>query len=173
MRDIHPYLETLASQASPDGGWPYAPGQAAHLEPTCLALLALAPHAKRYEKQLETGGAWLAQCAQPDGPFRLGRGRAEAVWPEGLRPFVQATPGPPPHEIERTAAAMLGSKGRVGENEGEQKEINDVDGVLVGWAWAVGNFSWVEPTAWACLALQRAGLGAEARVGEGQRLLLD
>jgi uncharacterized protein (DUF362 family) len=171
--DSLPHLEALAAQAEPDGGWGYAAGQAGHLEPTCLALLALAPHAKRYEKQLEAGRAWLARCALPDGTFRLDRGRAEAVWPTALALLVQATLGCPAGEIERTAAALLGIKGRACENEGAQKEINDVDGVLVGWPWAVGNFSWVEPTAWACLALRRAGLGAEARAREGQRLLLD
>src|SRR5262249_49968241 len=44
---------------------------------------------------------------------------------------------------------------------------------IVGWPWARDNFSWVEPTAWACLALRRAGLGKLPRVQEGQRLLLD
>src|SRR5262249_27481520 len=33
--------------------------------------------------------------------------------------------------------------------------------------------SWAEPTAWACLALRRAGHGDHERVREGLRLLLD
>src|SRR5262249_54900176 len=49
----------------------------------------------------------------------------------------------------------------------------DIDLGLVGWPWAEGNFSWVEPTAWACLALRRAGYGDHPRVEEGLRLLLD
>src|SRR5207248_5639819 len=53
------------------------------------------------------------------------------------------------------------------------EEIHDIDLKIVGWAWADGNFSWVEPTAWACLALRRAGFGGHERVKEGQRLLLD
>src|SRR5207302_833204 len=88
MHDIQLYLDSLAAQAHPQGGWGYRPGQDAHLEPTCLALLALA--------------------------LRLDR-----------------------------------------------------------WPWAEGNFSWVEPTAWACLALRQAGYGDHARVQEGIRLLLD
>ena len=40
------YLEALAEQAHPEGGWGYAPGQAPQLEPTCLGLLALALQAR-------------------------------------------------------------------------------------------------------------------------------
>ena len=35
------------------------------------------------------------------------------------------------------------------------------------------TFSWVEPTAWACLALRRIGQGQHPRVEEGSKLLLD
>ena len=31
----------LAELACPEGGWGYAPGQQPHMEPTCVALLAL------------------------------------------------------------------------------------------------------------------------------------
>ena len=37
---------------------------------------------------------------------------------------------------------------------------------LIGWPWAEDTFSWVEPTAWACLALRAAGPGRPpARAG--------
>ena len=42
MSELIADLEALASLALPEGGWGYAPDQGAHLEPTCLALLALA-----------------------------------------------------------------------------------------------------------------------------------
>ena len=40
-------LQELVSLAHPEGGWGYRPDQPAHLEPTCLALLALRPEAER------------------------------------------------------------------------------------------------------------------------------
>ncbi len=45
-------------------------------------------------------------------------------------------------------------------------------------SWSAGrgprrNFSWVEPTSWACLALRRLGQHDHPRVQEGLRLLLD
>ena len=49
----------------------------------------------------------------------------------------------------------------------------DIDLKRVGWPWALNTFSWVEPTAWSCFALQRSVRGGDARVQEGLRLLLD
>ena len=40
----------------------------------------------------------------------------------------------------------------------------DIDPERVGWPWAEGTFSWVEPTAWAVLALRAAGHGEHPRV---------
>ncbi len=162
----------LADLACPGGGWGYAPDQQPHLEPTCLALLALGSDAGRFPAAVEGGKDWLRQCAAPDGSYRLGRGRPEAVWPTALVLFVRASLGEPVEDLTKTAAALLAFRGRKVESK-EKDEINDVDESLVGWPWAEGNFSWVEPTAWACLALRRVGQGAHPRVQEGLKLLLD
>jgi uncharacterized protein (DUF362 family) len=162
----------LAAQAHPEGGWGYAPGQAAHLEPTCLALLALSLEADRFKAVIDQGRQALAKCAVPDGTYRLARGREEAVWPTSLVLFVQAALGYPADEVKRTAARLLGLRGRPIDNA-QAAETHDIDCKLVGWPWADGNFSWAEPTAWACLALRRAGQGEHPRVEEGLRLLLD
>jgi uncharacterized protein (DUF362 family) len=165
-------LEALAALASAEGGWGYAPGQGAHLEPTCHALLALSAEAPRFQAVLDAGKAWLARCAFGDGTYRLERGRPEAVWPTALVLFVQASLEYPADEIRRTAAALLGRRGRQAVDGGGD-EVNDIDLKLVGWPWAENTFSWVEPTAWACLALRRAGQCEHPRVREGEKLLLD
>jgi len=46
-------------------------------------------------------------------------------------------------------------------------------GRFAGWSWVPGTFSWVEPTAWALLSLEAAGLGAHPRAVEGRALLAD
>jgi uncharacterized protein (DUF362 family) len=166
------HLQALAELACPEGGWGYAPGQPPHLEPTCLALLALAPEAGRFAAAFGGGKAFLRRCAVGDGTYRLGEGRPEALWPTALVLFVQATLGYDPLQVEATAAALLALRGRQAEGKVDG-EVNDVDGTLVGWPWAEGNFSWVEPTAWACLALKRVGQGGHARVREGVALLRD
>ncbi|MCC6418394.1 MAG: DUF362 domain-containing protein [Gemmataceae bacterium] len=172
MPYISSYLDTLAAQAHSDGGWGYAPGQAAHLEPTCLALLALALESDRFGDVSRAGRAALDRCAQPDGSYRLERGRAEAVWPMALALFTRAVLGDAPAALRPTVARLLGLRGRSPETTGTG-ELHDIDLKLIGWPWAEGNFSWAEPTAWACLALRRVGQGGHARVDEGLRLLLD
>jgi uncharacterized protein (DUF362 family) len=169
---IAPYLEALVAQAHPEGGWGYAPEQPAHLEPTCLALLALWLEADQYAAALDYGCQALKRCLGPDGGYRLPRGREEALWPTALVLFVQATLGYSREEVRCTAARLLALQGRVPDDPG-MAEMHDIDFRLHGWPWAEGTFAWAEPTAWACLALKRAGFGRHARVAEGVQLLLD
>src|SRR5262245_38161587 len=114
------HLPPLADLACPDGGWGYAPGQQPHLEPTCLALLALARDPERYRPLIDKGQAWLATCAAGDGTYRLGRGRREAAWPTALVLFVQSALGADGKELEATAAALLGLRGRAAETQGDE-----------------------------------------------------
>jgi uncharacterized protein (DUF362 family) len=170
--DLAAHRAKLAAQAHPDGGWGYSPAQPAHLEPTCLSLLALAPDRPRFADAIGKGEAFLRQCARGDGTYRLARGRDEAVWATALVLFTRAALEHPPAELRSSASVLLGLRGRADQSK-EAKEIQDIDLSLTGWPWAEGNFSWAEPTAWACLALRRAGHGRHPRVEEGQRLLLD
>ena len=62
--DLAAHREKLAALAQPDGGWGYSPGQPAHLEPTCLSLLALAPDRPRFADAIGKGEAFVRQCAQ-------------------------------------------------------------------------------------------------------------
>ncbi len=172
MSELIADLEILAALALPDGGWGYAPNQGAHLEPTCLALLALAREPERFKNVLDGGKAFLQKCAVGDGTYRIERGRDEAVWPTSMVLFTLATLDAPADELKRSAAVLLGFQGKHTHDESDQ-EVHDIDLSIVGWPWADGNFSWAEPTAWACLALRHAGFGDSDRVKEGIKLLID
>ena len=172
MNDDRDHLSALVSLAHPDGGWGYSPGQKAHLEPTCLALLALAPEADRHRAVFDAGLAVLQRSQGPDGFYRLDRGRPEAVWPTSLALLTQLVLGVNAEACGRAAAALLALRGRQSELQ-QDEEAHDIDTKLVGWPWAENTFSWVEPTARACLALRRAGHGDHPRVTEGSKLLLD
>src|SRR5438477_13072211 len=87
VQPLQSYLDDLVRQAHSEGGWGYAPDQAAHLEPTCLGLLALSLAADTYAGPIAKAKAVLQQHAGPDGGFRLERGRPEAVWPSALALF--------------------------------------------------------------------------------------
>jgi len=154
-------LELLRDCISPDGGWGYRADQPAHLEPTCLALLAGA----------EAGWPALEQHAAGDGSYRLARGRPQAVWPTALVLFTKAKLGMADAQMKPIIDKLLTIEGKVVRLE--TSDAGDIDAGLLGWPWASDTFSWVEPTAWACLALRAAGQGNHPRVQEGLRLLLD
>jgi len=142
------------------------------LEPTCLALLALSDEHDRFASVIEKGRRALSSFRRPDGSYRLDRGREEAIWPTALALFVESALGAEPRSLEVTVASLLSFQGR-GADDPKAAAMHDIDHQLIGWPWALGNFSWVEPTAWACLALERAGHADHPRVREGRRLLLD
>src|SRR5438132_1648704 len=52
------HLAALAALAHAEGGWGYTAGQPGHLEPTCLALLALRPAADRHAAAVGAGRAF-------------------------------------------------------------------------------------------------------------------
>src|SRR5947207_15324710 len=103
MRDLRTYVDHVASLAHPDGGWGYNPGQPAHLEPTCLGLLALSLVPDAHRDIFEKAKAVLATHAVSDGTYRLARGREEAVWPTALVLFVQSVLDFPAELRSRTA----------------------------------------------------------------------
>lgn len=164
-------LELLAGSASPDGGFGYHRGQQTHLEPTCLAALALAAEPERFAPQIATALTAIQQHANPDGSYRLTRGRQQAVWPTALVLFTRGLLNHPAAELQPIANKLLGIEGKVVRLD--TSDAGDIDAGLLGWPWAEETFSWVEPTAWACLALRTVGLGNHPRVQEGLRLLLD
>lgn len=166
-------LDRLLKCGSPTGGWGYQPGLPAQLEPTCFATLALAGNPERYAAWVESGVKALETHAQPDSSYRLTRGRKEAEWPTSLVLFTRHALGHSAEKLAPVADHVLAAEGLVVKNDPEFDTKMDIDLQLLGWPWAEKNFSWVEPTAWACLALRASGRGGHVRVREGLRLLLD
>lgn len=164
------YLDELVAQVGPDGGWGYTAGYAGQLEATCLALLALDSERTKYHDARQAGLACLKTHVLGDGSVRLNRGRPEAVWPTALALYTLAALGAPEDQVTPLGAAVLGVECKTFEQD---YDISDIDAQLRGWPWAENNFSWVEPTSWACLGLQRIGQDDQERVQEGLKLLLD
>lgn len=177
MPNYSKYLDELVQNAHPDGGWGYAPDQAPQLEPTCLALLAAALDADKHAAAIARGRRFVESCRR-DGGYPLAKGRSEALWSTALVLFTETVLGSPAESLTATASFLLSYKGRI-PNVPKLDEIttgdpnHDIDLNLVGWPWAENNFSWVEPTAWASLALRRVGQGNQPRVHDGLALLID
>ena len=171
MTDPPAVRDRLVALAAPGGGWGYHPGQPAHLEPTCLAILALGADLIRNSDAIAAGFRAVEAHAHPDGSYRLTRGRPQAVWPTAL--VLLAKTALQDQTSSAVAIKLLAVEGRVVKQDPEVDDMMDIDLQLLGWPWAEDTFSWVEPTAWACVALRAAGRGEEPRVREGLRLLLD
>jgi uncharacterized protein (DUF362 family) len=166
--------DRLAALVSPEGGWGYQPGQPAHLEPTCLALLALAADRDRFAAAIDAGLRWVESNRHPDDTYRLARGRPQAAWPTALVLFTRHALGLPAGQLAPTADKLLAIESRVVKVDDEIADLKiDIDVSLLGWPWAEANFAWVEPTAWACLALRAVGRGDHPRVREGLKLIVD
>ena len=176
MSAPRPLLDRLTGLAVPGGGWGYQAGQPANLEPTFISMLALSADPDRYQAYLQAARSWLltqSASTRSGQVFRLVRGRPQAVWPTALGLLAFHTSGTPRGDLDGLVGGLLGVEGRVVKLDPEVDDMMDIDLQLLGWPWAEDTFSWVEPTAWACLALRAAGRGAEPRVAEGLRLLLD
>lgn len=173
MSQYSAFLATLAGQAHPDGGWGYVHGTTPQLEPTCLALLALSLDKTTYAAQIAGGRKLLDSCRKPDGSYRLALGRQEAVWPTAQVAFVRAVLEEKDVDLAASAAFLLHVEGRQIPKEQANTEVNEVNQQLIGWPWGEGNFSWVEPTSWSCLALRSLGQGQHVRVQNGLQVLLD
>jgi uncharacterized protein (DUF362 family) len=167
-----PYLDKLCSLAHPGGGWGFALDQPAHPEPTCLALLALSLDMDSYSDAIRSGWAFLDRCQDADGSYKAPGGREEAFWPTALALFTQAALGYGQAEGRWTTSRLLGLYSRI-PRDPSKAGLTDIDLTLPGWTWVENDYAWVEPTAWACLALRRVGQGAHPRVAQGQELLLD
>lgn len=170
MTDAEESLRALLGLALPTGGWGYWTGQALHIEPTCLATLALATDRDKYRSQIDRAIAVLETQADGTGLYRLDRGRPQAVWPTAMVLASRVALG---LDVQGSAKRLLDIRGRTIKGDPEVQNSFDIDSQKVGWPWAEGTFAWVEPTAWAVLALRAAGFGNHPRVIEGVKLLLD
>lgn len=167
--------EHLVKLANPQGGWGYYSNNSSSVEPTCLALLALGKDFAKSSPEGKNAISFLMLQLQDSGLVINPGCRKEAVWPTAIALFTLVKLEIPGVPAARMASALLALEGFSIKGNAQAKEIhaNGIDVELTGWPWTRGTFSWVEPTAWAVLALCQVGLENHPRVKEGQAFLLD
>jgi len=127
----------VASLRNADGGFGVRRGQPSEAEPTALAVLALDDARAR---------TWLAEHQRDDGSFSIDVGPYVNDSVTGLGALALG----PGAERERALDYLESSQAfRV-----ESTAAIPIDEAAVGWAWARGTASWVEPTARALWALR-------------------
>ena len=166
MRDS---LQTQAflKYLNPDGGLPYYPGMPSFSEPTLLMILGLmAAGAAEAGQPLVD---WVRKSRNPNGSIGLNREFPnEGIWNTAILAIAMHHAG---MKTDRDAALnfLLGFR----SVQFPRAPENDLDPLLVGWPWVIHTFGWVEPTSWALLALNLAGMSDHPRAVEGRRLLED
>ena len=162
--DLSPLRDGLKAGRNADGGWGYYAGKASRLEPTCWALLALPDADPSVLAGWPVGDGLLRERKDGEVNFAFHALALTVLAARGVSHYAG---------VEALAGALEHSKGIALE----PSTINRQNNQLQGWSWIPGTFSWVEPTAWALLALRRrqaAGKGVEAaRLTEAETLLVD
>lgn len=180
--EVSACLDKLAGSQNTDGGWGYHPGSTSAVEPTCWAIRALsgrdAEALERGRKYLITAqdrqgfwpafsvmqsGSWVTSlacavlCSQPDAGAAVSAGLAWVC-----------------NDFPLDSSFVVRTLRRLRRN----RHITEVDESLRGWGWTPRTSSWVEPTAFALLALEECDGAllpkqAQERVEMGVKLLYD
>jgi hypothetical protein len=167
-------LERLLAAANSAGAWGYALGSSGSAEPTALTALALAG-CGRAPEHVAAALRWLARLQCENGAVPISAGMDSPGWPTSLATLAWlrcAGEDNEPHsgQTEKALGWLLETRG---QPISPDPDIHDHDTTLVGWSWVAGTHSWLEPTAYALLALRVAGRADHPRVREGVRLILD
>lgn len=169
----------LRALRNPDGGWGTTARRPSNTEATALASLALEPGAAR-----EGALHWLRTRQRPDGSWPWTDEIDSPSWASAQAVLALAHDG---REPVRTAVGAtwllacesrgLGWRHRLAGLLGRQRD-NELDASLTGWPWTADTFAWIEPTAFALLALKTALPGvrsrrAAERIREAEAMILD
>lgn len=154
------------------GGWPYRPGGSPQSEPTAIAAMALLASDGNEQSQRVVGAAadWLTRQQRADGAVGVSEDAPAPGWPTPLAILVWQATGTHGERRARAAAWLLANESLHWSRAAGDPVDHDTS--IAGWAWTDGTHGWVEPTATAVLALERAGVSSP-RLGEGRRLLRD
>ncbi len=172
-------LERLLREQNADGGWGAHADAPSCTEPTALALMALPADAPARQRATE----WLLGSQHAGGSWPLDALVEGPSWVTML--CVLALDGVAAAEpaLRRATDWILQDEAETIDWRTRWHELwhgqeVELDWDLRGWPWAVGTFSWVEPTAYALLALKRRrgkqpSHRLQARVHEAERMLRD
>lgn len=168
--------ESLLTWRGADAGWGYRPESPPCVEPTVMAALALLADGEGQScpdccRAAMDSARWLATIQQSSGALGLSATMPAPRWGTALGLLAWSATGECPEAVPRALEWMLTHGGTTWAPTPDTAFGHDT--TIPGWAWVEGTHSWVEPTAWAVLALRRVGQGEHERTRDGQRLLRD
>jgi len=168
LPELVPLTQKIQSLFQSDGSCPYYKGGGASAEATILAFLALwaiGTTAEQAKLQL----SWISGLQNSDGSVGVDAShRDQGIWLTAPAAIAFHWFGLKSAR-DKALNFLTALKSVTVPNEPNLKQ----DNTLTGWPWVAGTFGWVEPTAWAVMALSLAGLGGQPRAVEGRKFLLD
>lgn len=170
----HTLIDRLVNNANSDGGWGYQSVAATCTEPTVMACLAMAAH--RIETQRWVRGlALLAKLQRPNGSVPVSSQVSSPCWTTSLAVLAWTMSGFAAGrryraQIEKAADWLITTRGR---RLPPRRDVFGHDRTLQAWPWVEGTHSWLEPTAYAVLALRASDKADHPRRHDGFRVIWD
>jgi len=157
-------IARLYQQRNADGGWPYYAGRKSRLEATSWALLATGSAVTTTPLPTwKRAGGFLVEPST--GEVNIAFNALAVLCARGAGGEYTAL-------FDGVTTALIESRGvAVAQNPYARQ-----DSSLQAWSWTSGAFSWVEPTAWALLALKRwaaPSASVRVRIATGEAVLRD
>jgi hypothetical protein len=158
-------LPFLRDAQNVDGGWGFHPQSVSRVEPTCWALQAVAGSSNGVtEAGVGRGLQFLRETQLSDGSWPSTPEQKSGCWLTSLSIWVLLILA----NRSTSPAASAGLRwlcndwpqdstrwGRLLRRLTSQKEVHPIKLSYRGWSWTPGTSSWVEPTSFALIALER------------------
>ncbi len=179
-------IDVLLNSQNPDGGWGVTQNRRSNTEATAFTLLGLSmwPEAVPAAR-LTRGLTWLTTRQHAAGSWPLTEQLHAGSWATALAILALDFFASHRQQTLRGARWLLRQEGkRLGWYASLLYRFAphtlpiQMNPDLQGWPWTANTFSWVEPTAYALIALKKLRpflpeTQAEARICQGERLLYD
>jgi hypothetical protein len=158
------FLSFLRTLQNADGGWGFHAGEPSRVEPTCWALRALFGHTETQDAEsFRKGAAYLQSTQLPDGAWPACAEMRAGSWITSLACSVLAADG---QSAKNVAAGLKwlcedfprdsSLVRRLLQSLRRKSQIVSQNDSYHGWGWTPKTASWVEPTAFALMALRDA-----------------
>jgi hypothetical protein len=160
-------LPFLRDAQNVDGGWGFHPQSVSRVEPTCWAVQALAASADGEAEAGITRGLHFLRATQlSDGSWPSTPGQKSGCWLTSLSVWVLLASDRSSSQGASAGITWLCNNwpqdstpwARLLTKLASQKEVHPINMSYRGWSWTPGTSSWVEPTSFALIALERSFL---------------
>jgi len=176
---VQAHLAHLQKMQNPDGGWGFNANCESRVEPTAWALLGLTEFdsPERADERITRGLRFLAESQLENGSWAAAPGRHVGCWVTSLacwalleHPEYKSNLVRGLHWLQEDRPRDSGFWFRTMRKLSERKRINAQSAAYSGWSWTPGTASWVEPTCYALIVLQRNSAAAQTNMNQRRRV---